>query len=141
MDPLHQRALDLNERLLATRRVQRRAEHQLPVLEAEMAGGELDWTKAREIIRVATPDTEAAWIVHAKEVSCRVLEHDIARSQIGDLPPGGPVVPEPKPARRRIVIEMEAADAEIYFQFLVQARLRAQLNEEEVEDGVLVASM
>ena len=33
----------------------------LPALQQAMAGGHLGWTKAREIVRVASPDTVDAW--------------------------------------------------------------------------------
>ena len=45
----------------------------LPLLSATMEAGELDWTKARELVRVLTPDNEEAWIALAKQVPCRVL--------------------------------------------------------------------
>ena len=59
----------------------------LPVLSASLECGELDWTKAREIVRVATPDTELAWVERAASVTSRVLEGEVATSLVGELPP------------------------------------------------------
>ncbi len=34
----------------------------LPALDAAFSSGAISWTKARELIRVITPETEAAWV-------------------------------------------------------------------------------
>jgi 5-methylcytosine-specific restriction endonuclease McrA len=47
---------------------------ELPQLRRSMAAGELSWTKAREVAKVATPRTETAWIQEAKHASSRALE-------------------------------------------------------------------
>jgi 5-methylcytosine-specific restriction endonuclease McrA len=47
---------------------------ELPKLRRSMAAGELSWTKAREVAKVATSGTETAWIREAKQTSSRVLE-------------------------------------------------------------------
>jgi 5-methylcytosine-specific restriction endonuclease McrA len=46
----------------------------LPELRRTMAAGELSWTKAREVAKVATPETEAVWIREAKQANSRALE-------------------------------------------------------------------
>ena len=85
----------------------------LPVLSASLESGELDWTKAREIVRVATPDTETAWVGRAASVTSRVLEAEIATSLVGEMPPSGEPDPERRPDRQRVVFEMDSADAEV----------------------------
>jgi hypothetical protein len=85
----------------------------LPVLSASLESGELDWTKAREIVRVATPDTELAWVERAASVTSRVLEAEVATSLVGELPPTGEPDPERRPERQRVVFEMDSADAEV----------------------------
>lgn len=47
---------------------------ELPGLRRSVARGELSWTKAREVAKVATPRTETAWIQEAKQASSRALE-------------------------------------------------------------------
>ena len=41
--------------------------------------GELPWTKAREIVSVATPETEAEWLEKARALSNRDLEKQVRR--------------------------------------------------------------
>ena len=85
----------------------------LPVLSARLECGELDWTKAREIVRVATPETELAWVERAASVTSRVLEGEVATSLVGELPPAGEPDPQRRPERQRVVFEMDSADAEV----------------------------
>jgi len=40
---------------------------ELPVLDKAMAEGKLPWTKARELIRVVTPQTQQAWLDRARD--------------------------------------------------------------------------
>jgi len=55
-----------------------RALEVLPVLRASLEKGEVSWTKAREVVRVATPQTEEAWVQEARSVSRRQLEQRVA---------------------------------------------------------------
>ncbi len=59
----------------------------LPALRESVAAGELPWTKARSVARVATPDTERRWVAEAKRTSRRELEVKIehARAQTREL--------------------------------------------------------
>jgi 5-methylcytosine-specific restriction endonuclease McrA len=49
----------------------------LPVLHEAVATGELGWTKAQQVARVATTETQAAWVERARTSSRRVLEADV----------------------------------------------------------------
>lgn len=71
--------------------------------------------KARELIRVVTPETEPAWVGRgrAMAVTSRVLERDVAEANLGDPAPAGDPVSKRIPARGRVWFEMEAADAEV----------------------------
>jgi hypothetical protein len=51
----------------------------LPRLRAAVAVGEIGWTKAREVVKVASARTEERWIAAAKELSRRELEEKVAR--------------------------------------------------------------
>jgi hypothetical protein len=81
----------------------------LPVLEAAFAAGELAWSKVREIVRVATPETERDWLETAARSTCREVERQVAASHVGGRPKAEP---DPEPVRSRVSIEMEAGDAE-----------------------------
>jgi hypothetical protein len=50
----------------------------LPKLKRSLSRGEIPWTKAREVSRVATPKTEKAWIAEAKSSTSRELERKVA---------------------------------------------------------------
>ena len=49
----------------------------LPRLRRSVARGELGWTKAREVAKVATPSSEGRWIAAAKRSSSRGLEKEV----------------------------------------------------------------
>lgn len=53
----------------------------LPALKREVAKGAVPWTKAREVAKVATKQTEHAWIGVAKRSSRRELERSIAATR------------------------------------------------------------
>jgi hypothetical protein len=59
----------------------------LPGLKQAMADGRVGWTKAREIVRVASPDTVDAWVARAEQASSRELEALVAAASPGDAPP------------------------------------------------------
>src|SRR5688572_20539137 len=56
-------------------------------LDEAFARGEIGWSKVREICRVATPETERAWLLYAKSHNMREIEHAVARKKEGDSPP------------------------------------------------------
>ena len=113
----------------------------LPVLDRALASGQLDWTKAREIVRVAAADTEAGWVDRAQAVSARVLEHEVACADRGDAAPAGPAAPEREPIRRRVTFEMETSDVDVLRQALALLRNQSDLGPDEIEDGALLAAM
>ena len=51
----------------------------LPRIREAFDAGELPWTKAREIVSVATPETEAEWLEKARALSNRDLEKEVRR--------------------------------------------------------------
>jgi hypothetical protein len=51
-----------------------RALQSLPAVVGAIRQGRLSWSKARELMRVATPETEAEWLARAARLSCRELE-------------------------------------------------------------------
>jgi len=71
----------------------------LPHLDTAMVLGAVGWTTARTIARVATPDTEDAWITRAMATSSRDLEDLVSDAQPGD-PPGDPDDDDMDPYRK-----------------------------------------
>ena len=63
----------------------------LPALHEAVATGELGWTKAQQVARVATEETQAAWVERARTSSRRVLEAEVKAARrrpvvTGDAP-------------------------------------------------------
>ncbi len=83
----------------------------LPALDEAFRTGRVGYTKAREVARVATPETDAAWTTRALQTTNRALERQVAAAQRGDDPPADPRA-EPGPARVRVTVAMSAADAD-----------------------------
>ncbi len=59
---------------------------ELPKLTEALKSGELNVSQAREIARVATPETEAKWIEKALDLNVRETEQAVAGHCKGDLP-------------------------------------------------------
>lgn len=73
----------VNERLLT-----------LPGAEAALGSGELSWTKARLVARVAAPEDESRWIAYARRVTTHELEHEVRAVDRGSVEAGGLEVDE-----------------------------------------------
>ena len=114
---------------------------ELPALNAALASGDVGYSKAREIVRVATTETDALWTAHAKLASTREIERDVSVARRGELPPSGKSAPHRRPARSRVTFEMEAADREILVRALALLRQQTGVSASEVEDGVLLAGL
>jgi hypothetical protein len=108
----------------------------LPRLAAVMEAGELDWTKARELVRVATPETEEAWIARAKAVPSRVLEQQVGGLLRGAPPPDEGAVRAD--AVSTFVARMESADLDALRATLAALRVRLSATAEELDDGALL---
>jgi hypothetical protein len=87
----------------------------LPQLTTALAGDELSFSAVRELTRVATPATEAAWVAAAAGKNLRQIEELVAEHRPGDRPDD-----PPDPEARTHVVRFELA-AET-FALLRQAR-------------------
>lgn len=59
----------------------------LPALRTAMAAGELGWTKAQQVARVASPATQSAWVARAKTTGRRELEQEVRAACSRQRPP------------------------------------------------------
>lgn len=59
---------------------------QLPLVRRGLDEGSLNWSKVRELTRVATPATEAEWLNVAEQGTARQFEQLVAGRQLGDRP-------------------------------------------------------
>jgi hypothetical protein len=60
---------------------------ELPVLREAMADERVAWTAAREVVKVATPETEARWVELAELWSGRELRGAVLQAEVGDEAP------------------------------------------------------
>ena len=134
-----ERALDLDARRTRELLLLGKRLPDLPGVEAALEAGELSWSKAREIARVATGETEGAWIERARACSVRVVEQEVAAARRGDAPPDGEPEAPVGPARRRVVFDMESEEAEKLRAALAVFRARAGSEVAELGDGAIVA--
>jgi hypothetical protein len=110
----------------------------LPVLDQALADGELGWTKARELLRVITPETEARWVDVARDCTNRALERMVSGSVRGAEPPDG----EPKgQPRQRLVFTVDSVEAEVIERCLALIRSQVDLNRDELDRGALLAML
>ena len=59
---------------------------ELPVLCRAAENTEVSWSKLREVVRVATAETESEWLVVAQRWGYRRVERLVARARVGDRP-------------------------------------------------------
>src|SRR5262245_38081306 len=90
-----------------------RALLELPLTAAQLAVGAFHHSAVRELTRVATAETEAAWLAAADGKNLRQLERMVAGRDHGDLPDDDAV---PDLAPRKVVIEMSPATYALYRQ-------------------------
>ncbi|MEZ4397667.1 MAG: HNH endonuclease signature motif containing protein [Candidatus Krumholzibacteriia bacterium] len=81
-------ALGFSERKLSAFVRMAGALERLPETRAAVEAGELPWTKARELVSVATPANEGRWLDDAKRLGRRALERKVKASR-------------PRPPRKR----------------------------------------
>ncbi len=77
----------------------------LPATEAALGEGALCWSAVRELSRVATFETEAAWIEAARGKTVRQVEELVSGHQIGDRPGDAK---DPRIERRVLRFEVSA---------------------------------
>ena len=68
----------------------------LPYLRMLANEGQIDWSKLREIVRVATAETEREWADLCGNHTYAEIENLVARSQRGEIPPDQPTANGPR---------------------------------------------
>ena len=106
----------------------------LPMLTEALQNGELNFSKAREIARVATPETEKVWIEKAQDMNVRQVEQAVAGHCKGDLP-DDPI--DPRLVRKTLWLSVRP-ETEVMFREAKQT-LERERGEKLDEDAVLDA--
>ena len=110
----------------------------LPGLENALASGKLVWSVVRELSRVASPETEEAWLKWAEDKRASEVERKVAGLSRGDQPTDGP-----DPALKEHVLRFKVrAETMALFRDL-QAAVRRDLSASElggvdVDDDMLL---
>ncbi len=93
----------------------------LPAIASSLEGGTLSWSAAREITRVAVPETEAPWLEIARGKTIRQLEDLVAGKHPGDTP----TTPADTFARRHVLrFEVTAETFALFREALGELRRR-----------------
>ncbi len=79
---------------------------ELPAMSAAMAAGELCFSAARELTRVATAETETAWLDAAKDRTLKEIQPLVSHHRPGDLP-DDPAQPGPSIYKLRYEVAPE----------------------------------
>ncbi len=106
----------------------------LPRLATALETGALGWCAARELTRVALPETESAWLDAARGKTLRELEALVASRAPGDTPDTAALAPP----RRRVLRFEVAADMFATFREAMQ-RLRRCAGGSLDDDALLLA--
>jgi hypothetical protein len=107
----------------------------LPATARLLEQGQLSWSAARELTRVATHDTEAEWLTAANGKTVRQLEAMIAGASPGDLPSS------PRdPALRPRVLRFEVT-AETYAHFREAVSQLRRQSDAHLDDDALLLTM
>ena len=84
----------------------------LPHVEAALVEGELTWTKARLLCRVASADDEALWVAFACEKTARALSREVRAVDVGALESGAAATDEDgTPEEERETVQLRCTPA------------------------------
>jgi hypothetical protein len=106
----------------------------LPALTAAIQNGNINFSQAKELVRVATPDTEKVWIEKAQDMNVREVEQAVAGHCKGDLP-DDPI--DPRLVRKSLWLSVRP-ETEVLFREVKQA-LDRERGEKLDDDAVLEA--
>ncbi|MDF3067883.1 MAG: hypothetical protein K0R38_3484 [Polyangiaceae bacterium] len=105
----------------------------LPELSRELRGGSLKYSQARELTRVATPETEETWLNHARGRTAREVEKLVSGRRPGSLP-DSPV----EPAQQRHVLRFDVSGETLASFREAVAKLQRDAGEHLDNDSLLL---
>ena len=108
----------------------------LPVMAGELAKGNLSFSMVRELSRVATPETEAAWVERAKLKTCREVEEMVADHSPGDTPDDPP---KPELRLKDLRLSLPAEHHALWRE--ARKKLADELGSESVSDQVVFEAL
>src|SRR5688500_17943858 len=109
-----------------------KAIEELPAIAEALTNGELSFSRARELTRVARPETEQQWVEAAAEMNVRQIEDIVSGHEQGDLP-----TEPPKPELKTKVLRYEVKVETAALEREVKRALEKELGERLDEDGFM----
>ena len=128
-----ERLFGYNGRLVKEKLRVARALDALPATSDALRSGELSWSGARELTRVATAETERAWLDAARGLTIRQLEELVSGCAPGDLPTS-----TRSPRLRRYVLRFEVSGETRALMLEAFAKLRRDAGEGLDDDAALM---
>jgi len=124
----------------------------LPDLLEAVTSGDLEWTKAQQVGRVATPETAAEWVAAAKQNSRRKLARKIKAARAGKqkartgqcLFPFGATTEtavEPPPPRVTISLSFDSLDAARFDAMIEAAKKSGTLPADATRENAVLAAL
>ena len=107
----------------------------LPAINEALACGRVSYTTVRELSRIATPETEQAWLAAVAGKTVREVEAMVAGRAPGDGP-GTPPDPDLEPRRLRLDLSPD-----VYARFLAARRQLEEDCGERMSDDDVMASL
>jgi hypothetical protein len=129
---LAERVLGLNGRQTEERLRVGRALGDLPLIDGALTTGALSWSAVRELTRVATRETEQAWLDWAKGRRLRQVEAAVAARKPGDGPRDRS---DPSRIKHRLVFEVRGETMALFRD--LQSGVRADLGGDVDDDALL----
>ncbi|RYZ03966.1 MAG: HNH endonuclease [Myxococcales bacterium] len=105
----------------------------LPQLSRELQEGTVNYSQARELTRVATPQTEKSWLKHARGRTAREVEKLVSGRLPGSLP-DGPV----EPAQQRHVLRFDVSGETLASFREAATKLQRDAGEHLTDDDLLL---
>lgn len=96
----------------------------LPALRDAVAAGELGWTKAQQVARVASPATQSAWVARAKTAGRRELAQEVRAASAGPSSPATDAPARADRSRHTISLQLDAWQLARFEALLGQVRRR-----------------
>jgi hypothetical protein len=107
---------------------------ELPRLSEALQNGEINFSQARELVRVMTPETQQPWLDKAKDMNVRQVEQAVAGHHKGDLPED-PI--DPRLVRKTLWLSVRP-ETEVLFR-AARKSLENERGEKLDDDAVLEA--
>ena len=112
----------------------------LPKLRAAMTAGEIPYSAARELTRVATTATEEDWLAATARARVREVEDMVRGRRLGD-PPDAPPDPAARLHERRFLLTGAALGAYVAARACLETACGHPLTDSEVMEALCAASL